>query len=309
MNPEPENQEQTTPPPAENQPVVQAPVVEPTVQPAAPIAQPAPVAASPVTPEQPQPVDAGVVQQPFGPVSQLADAPTAAPAAAPTQIVPGGKGKSPLKLIAWIAGALIVIAGVALAVYFMFFYVSKADYQKAADAYNSLKATTDETSTSSNAPSISGDNSIQADKLDSQADDIIKKYNEMGNLRAVQKDSTVNKAYVDLKETLNEDVTLVHALAKFMRVVGSDSCASVTSSTNMTSCASQLKNIKTDSSAVNEYAQAIAQVFEDYANGKTSGSSALYDVATKFSDSMKKLQDDNTTKSEALKNAINDKLK
>ncbi len=316
MDQQPENQEPTTPPSAENQPVGQVPVssTEPIAQPAEPIVQPvaAPVSsATPVStpalvPVQPQPVDPGLNQQPFGPTTEpaAAPAPTFAPTTAPNPVVAGGKGKSPLKLIAWLVGGLVVVAGIALAVYFMFFYVSKADYQKAADAYNSLKTLTDDTSDTS---SLATDSSKGADALDSKADEIMKKYNDMESLRAVQKDSTINKAYVDLKQTLTEDVAFVHALAKFMRAM--ESCTSITTTASISECASKLKDVKTDSSAVNDYAQAMAQIFEGYASGQSSSTSGIYDAGKKFSDATKKLVDDNQTRSDALKNAINNKLK
>lgn len=311
MNQQPENQEPTTPPPAENQPVGQVPVssTEPIAQPAEPIVQPVAVPVSPAAPAstpapvQPQPVDPGLNQQPFGPTPEPAAAP--APTFAPNPVVAGGKGKSPLKLIAWLVGGLVVVAGIALAVYFMFFYVSKADYQKAADAYNSLKTLTDDTSDTS---SLASDSSKGADALDSKADEIMKKYNEMGSLRAVQKDSTINKAYSDLKQTLTVDVAFVHAMAKFMRAM--ESCTSITTTASISDCASKLKDVKTDSSAVNDYAQSMAQVFEGYASGKSSfDNTGIYDAGKKFSDATKKLVDDNQTRSEALKNAINNKLK
>lgn len=311
MNQQPENQEPLAPQPAENQPVEQVPPVsstEPIAQPVEPIVQPVAAPVSPAAPAstpapvQPQPIDPGLNQQSFGPTPEPAAAP--APTFAPNPVVVSGKGKSPLKLIAWLVGGLVVVAGIALAVYFMFFYVSKADYQKAADAYNSLKTLTDDTSDTS---SLASDSSKGADALDSKADEIMKKYNEIGSLRAVQKDSTVNKAYSDLKQTLTVDVAFVHAMAKFMRAM--ESCTSITTTASISECASKLKDVKTDSSAVNDYAQAMAQIFEGYASGQSSSTSGIYDAGKKFSDATKKLVDDNQTRSDALKNAINGKLK
>jgi hypothetical protein len=104
---------------------------------------------------------------------------------------PGGKSKKKLIiLISAIVGALIVLGGAALAVYFIFFNVTHADYQK---AYDQVSALRDKYSAGDSISSGSSKDTVDAAKT-AYAD--FKTENaKLGDLKALKVDKDLNAKY------------------------------------------------------------------------------------------------------------------
>ena len=215
MNPTDPNQPQ----PEQPAPEVTATPVEPTRAPAE-----APFTAAPVTSvEQPAIATSGFGASSFGtsaptetptenPIETAAVNPFGTPAtpdaaanpfaAAPVMPIgsapnsdplptPGGKSKKKLIiLISAIVGALIVLGGAALAIYFIFFNVSHADYQKAYDQVSSLRdkySAGDSISSGSSKDTVAAAKTAYADFKTENA--------KLGDLKAFKADKDLSAKY------------------------------------------------------------------------------------------------------------------
>ena len=125
--------------------------------------------------------------------------PLATPPVAPTDSPPssdplppaGGKSKKKLiMLISAIVGVLILLGGVALAVYFTFFNVSHADYQKAHDQVIALR---DKYSAGDNISSGSSKDTIATAKT--AYADFKTESAKLGDLKALKADKDLNAKY------------------------------------------------------------------------------------------------------------------
>lgn len=180
--------------------VAEAPVVAPVdapapaVEPVAPVETPAAnpfASAAPVSSEQPAaPNPFAAASEPAAPVvagAVIGSAPVD-PLAAPA---PAQKSKKGLViLISAIVGGLLVVGGIAAVVYFMFFSITKADYQA---AYDQLTIVRDKYSAGSNVSSGSTEESL---KTTETAYAEFKTENaKLGDLKALKADKELNTAY------------------------------------------------------------------------------------------------------------------
>ena len=196
MNPDP-NQPSEQPQSQPEVSVPQAPVTEtPTVE--TPVT-PAPVADAPAANPFGAPVPAAEpVANPFGaaPVSShpaapaqpvaLGSAPVGSPAPAPAP-----SKKKLVILISAIVGGLLVLGGAALAVYLLFFTVTKADYQKAFDQVSIVRdlASTTNLSTSTSDEDDDAETAVEVyDKFKTENA-------KLGDLKAYKVDKELKEKY------------------------------------------------------------------------------------------------------------------
>lgn len=193
MNPDPNQPQDPAQTPAPDTTPLETPVsvVETPVS-TEPAAAPNPFGAStPASTEAP-------AAAPFGgqPAAPIGSTPGAAP-------LPGPAPKSNKKLIILIAaivGGLLVIAGIAIAVYLMFFSVTKADYKQ---AYDQLK--TVQTSVASG--SITSD----TDNLSTAFDTFKAQNAKLGELKALKADKDLNVLYKAYDSKAKAYVTYMEA--------------------------------------------------------------------------------------------------
>jgi|GEM_PF-6730899 len=207
-------------------------------------------------------------------------------------------------IIGLVAGfvVLLVVAGVAGYIWFTNFYVSKADYQKAADTMNQLNTT--ETELSGNL-STSSSSSVSVAEMNAKIDQFNKKAQELGSLRAVQKDADVKKAYDAFEVNIQKEVTMLHAVAEFLGA--SDACKAVTTADTIASCVTSLRGVKSEGSPE---LKAYATVMADYLEAAAKGKSVSYTSAqTAFEKSATNLQTNVEQTASTLRDAINNKLK
>jgi len=157
----------------------------------APAAQPAAApnqfgSAAPVSSEVP-------VTTPLGQPTPLGSTPNGAPSQKPAK-----SNKKLIILISAIVGGLIVLGGAALAVYFIFFSVSKADYKQAYDQLNTLQSTVSKTT-------LSGDSSELDEKFAKFKDANAK----LGDLKALRADKDLNVKYKAYKEKATAYITFM----------------------------------------------------------------------------------------------------
>jgi len=170
MNPDP-NQPQD---PAQTPSPEVTPAVTPT--PTEPVAAPNPFGAStPVSSETPAAAPLGSAQP-----GTIGSAPAGAPLPGSTQ----NSKKKLIILISAIVGGLLIAGGIAIALYLMFFSVSKADYKQ---AYDQLKTV----QTSVSATSITGD----SDELTTTYNTFKTENAKLGDLKALKADKELNEKY------------------------------------------------------------------------------------------------------------------
>lgn len=247
---------------------------------------------APVNPVSSEPSPFAVAPQPTAVPPVFATTPAPMPVAK----------KSHLGLILGLVGGfvgLLVIIGIAGFVWFMNVYVSKADYQAAATAYNAL------TQTDSDMAAAMSGASVVPNDLDSQADLFNAQAQKMGSLRAIQKDAAVKKAYDAFTPYYKEEVTMIHAVAELLRAT--DTCSNIGSTATVSTCVSELRAVKDKGSdAVTAYADSFADYVEASAAGKTASyASAEADFEKATKDLQKKVEDSSIV----LRDAINAKLK
>lgn len=185
----------------------------PSLDPAQPVA---PV--SPMTPEPTAPVSTDV-PSPFG----AAPAPVAEPAvppvpAQPTAVfgsspnndpipTPGGNSKKKLViLLSAIVGGLVVLGGIAVAVYVIFFMVTKEDYKK---AYDQMGVVQQKTEDGSNVTGSSSESSFETVKT---AYEEYKVENaKLADLKAIRADSEIHEKYVAYEAKSKEFIGFMDA--------------------------------------------------------------------------------------------------
>jgi len=323
MNPDP-NQPQT-PTPAENPtpapsaiPAPEAPAsyaAEPVVAPVtpAPEATPAPTTPNPFgasatsAPVSPFGAAAGSTQ-PVGPIGS-------APAGSVPAYTPGDPKKKKIILLSAIIGGIIVLLGAALAVYFLFFSVTKADYQK---AYDQVKIVRD-ASSSSNVSLGSSEDSVANAK---ESYEKFKTENaKLASLKAFRGDSELKekydaynakaKAYIKFADDFIPSLEAFAAATK--EVTGSSGSASFSSATfQKTIDAYKAADIKDPSlkafvdSTVAAYEEMLPQVkiYESSSSTSAQKSAAIKAMTatiTKLSTAGKTMSDDLKERTEAVK--------
>lgn len=249
---------------------------------------------TPVEPVAPVPASA--------PMQQPAPMPFSPPVGAP--MVPAAPQKSKKGLIIGLVSGfvgLLLVAGIGVAVWMMNYYVSKDDYQKAADSFNKI------VDLDSSVGSLSTTTSSSPETLDSKFNELSTQVKGMGDLRAIQKDDKLNKLYKTFKDETDRVVVFGHAVAEFIRAA--DDCKNVETKEDVPACVTKLRAVKDKGSqTVTDYAEALSKYLEDAMNGKLN-SSAYYDATTKFTNDGKSLKNGYTDSGNALKDAINAKLK
>ena len=241
--PFPSAPEPTKPEDEANQPEsIQVPVTTPSQEPVEEASSVPPVAAAPVAPVAPVPTTPDVSPVPVESAPSAFEQP--AVAAVPS---PNNKNKG-LLISLIIGGTVLLLAGIALAVYFMFFYVSKADYKQASVATSDIKtlygkldaagteysdAVTDE---------YASDTTVEKAKTDYEkaANDYKAKVAEVKKLRAL-KDGKAMQRYNAFAAENNEYVAYNDTMAATMPAVR-----------NMTKGCSSAAMGKLDSSRMNE---------------------------------------------------------
>ncbi len=205
MNPDQNVPAGPTPPTPEltPTPLTPSPVVE-SVQPIAPLTIPDPVA--PFGAAAPQVVTPGVapaVPVPVQPTTVFGSSPNNDPI--PT---PGGSSKKKLIiLLSAIVGGLVVLCGVAVAVYVLFFMVTKDDYKKAYDQMGIVQQKTEDGSVITSSSSSSTFETVKT------AYDEFKVENaKLANLKAIRADNDIHQKYVAYDAKSKEFIAFMDAL-------------------------------------------------------------------------------------------------
>jgi hypothetical protein len=223
MNPDPNQPQDQNAAPVEPAPIMpEVPSVEPTPivpiepttpeAPAAAVAEPAQYAAAPVTEAAANPAATPitpsaepVAQQPpvvSNPFAAAQDAPVApvavvnpvtpviTPPIIPVAPAPGKSKKKLAILLSSIIGGLIVLGGVAFAVYAMFFMVTKADYEAARDQLIVVKDISPEADTI-----ISDTASVDKETALAKLDKFKAEYAKLADLKALTQDKDLKVKY------------------------------------------------------------------------------------------------------------------
>jgi len=207
--------------PDSNDPTTPAP--QPSDQPAAPA--PAPTEPAPLT-VTPPPAPEQPAANPFTqPTSVIGSAPAgAAPAAMPSS---GDPKKKRIILLSAIIGGIVLLAGIGLLVYFLFFNVTKADYQKAFDQMKVVRDGVDAKAT----PSTSDDGMAEVKaKFESFKTENAK----LGDLKAFRGDSELREKYSAYDKKAKAYISFMESyipsLEKFMVAIKAGGSSSTFSS-------------------------------------------------------------------------------
>lgn len=234
--------EPTKPEDEANQPEsVQVPVMTPSQEPVEDVPSVPPVVAAPMAPVAPAPTTPDVPPVAVEPAPSAFGQPAVAAVPSPNK----NKG---LLIGLIVGGAVLLLAGIALAVYFMFFYVSKADYKQASVATSDIKtlygkldaAGTEYSDAVTN--EYTSDTTVEKAKTDYEkaANDYKAKVAEAKKLRAL-KDAKAMQRYNAFAAENNEYVAYNDTMVATMPAVR-----------NMTKGCSSAAMGKLDSSRMNE---------------------------------------------------------
>lgn len=177
MNPD-SNQPTSTPPQPPEQPVTPAPLGQP-----APL-ESAPLTVTPPAPTTPEPAAANPFAQP---TTVIGSAPAGAPIATPNGSGNGSKKKL-IILLSAIIGGIVLLAGIGLVIYFLFFNVTKADYQK---AYDQMKVVRDGVDAKPSVSSSEDSMTLVKEKFETYKTENAK----LGDLKAFRGDSELREKY------------------------------------------------------------------------------------------------------------------
>lgn len=284
-------QPEVTPQPEATPPAVEAPAAPeaPTPEsPAVPSSEPAPEA--PVSP----------APNPFAAASGSAETP------APIAAAPAPKSsKKPLIIILSAVGAVIVLAIAAAIIYFGFFYISKADYQKAATTTNAIvSAAENSQNTISNISDFTSysttsdlDNALS--KAQSSFSTYESKNSELKGLRALN-DSDVKAKYNAYVSKYNVFSTYLSTLLSSYKQLAPAAIALNQVSNDQSDPNAMLNDIKTAQGA---FKGAESASNKDVSTFATAEAKALGDVATNLSAYIANPSDD--TAYNALLDALN----
>jgi hypothetical protein len=187
MNPDQEQQgPQPTPPPEQPTPMpTPAPAPE---APSAPSVEPDPFSSPVTNPAPTEPV--GTTPNPFAaPTAPIGSSPVAADATS-TPAPTGGSKKKLIILLSAIIGGLLILGGIAVALYLVFFSVGKQDYQAAYDQLNVVRDSIDESAISTG--------STTEDTIESATaafEEYKTEHAKLASLKAIQFDGEVNEKY------------------------------------------------------------------------------------------------------------------
>ncbi|MFZ3009423.1 MAG: hypothetical protein WA030_00160 [Candidatus Microsaccharimonas sp.] len=211
MNPDQNVPADPTPPTPEPTPtpVAPSPLSDPT-QPVAPI--------NPLTPDPATPASTDA-PSPFGAVPSPVATPVAPPVPVqPTAVfgsspnndpipTPGGNSKKKLIiLLSAIVGGLIVLGGIAIAVYVIFFMVTKEDYKKAYDQMSIVQQKTDDGSDISSSSSESTFETVKTAYEEYKVENA-----KLANLKAIRADADIHQKYVAYEVKSKEFVAFMDA--------------------------------------------------------------------------------------------------
>lgn len=210
MNPD-QNQDQAPqgPAPTPETTPYQAPTVEQPAQPVEPVAEPQPQAVfGALDQSQPQP-QAQPEATPVQPVGAPAPAPVPTPLGAPAAPTPGG-GKDKKKLailLGAIGGGIILIGLVLVAVWFLLFNVSAADYEEARTQLTELRS--DFSGISAN--SI-GSGTSDGEEVLASFNAFKEKHEALSGLKAFRGDSELRDLYTEYDAKADEYIKFMDAV-------------------------------------------------------------------------------------------------
>ncbi len=283
----------------------------PQQQDSMPVQQSAPVETGPMTPQADpaQAAPAAPVSQNFGPAASTQ--PMTAPAAPMGSPQPAASMPTPKKSRKGLIITLIVLAVVILAsivgvlVWFNMFYVAKADYQAASDAYSKASLALDDVHNFTGVSS--GTLTSAADQLNSKADSYMSDVTGLSKLKAVKNDSDVKKSYDALQAKSNDYVKAIPATAVFVKA--NDKCSSVSTVADVNACISALRAVK-DSGVqfITDYSTAEADYLQAQVDHTTSTVN-LTDAQSKFDAARVKSYNDVHTAGNDFKTTIDGKIK
>ena len=219
---------------------------------------------------------------------------------------PPKKSKKGL-IIGLIVGGVVLLAAIAgVVIWLMMSTVSKADYQKAADAYTELKTVADDMSTTStSATSIS---SIDTDNMSTKVDTFETKLKSMKDLKAMN-DSEVKAAYDKLTDPVTKKIAAMRATITFLKASKDCGTSSYISKSSVDTCTAALKSAKGQWTELNTFIDALVAYYQSTSSGSSSSAyTNLSDASKAINTTTNKYTTDVTDALNALKDVIDKKL-